>query len=189
MISLLKNISLFAKTNHERMDTAASPAAAGDVREKDDKVDERRSQIARVLVLFAGAAGLIVAAFLLTMFIAVSKGEWRGTAWFINGEQPFTARGMLLSMCSGFVFGLVDNCTLFFGLDALDPFLPGDELTRAGWANAFSGGVGAFASAFAASAIYLTTGFRGGPVYGDAIGVVAGCIAGIYIARKITGKK
>ncbi len=164
-------------------------AAAADPAVDSDAKDERRSQTSRVLILFAGAAGLIVAAFLLTMFIAVSKGEWRGTAWFLNGEQAFTARGMLLSMCSGFVFGLVDNCTLFFGLDALDPFLPGDELTRAGWANAFSGGVGAFASAFAASAIHLSTGFRGGPVYGDAIGVVTGCIAGIYISRAITGKK
>ena len=165
-------------------------AADGAVPEKEitTTVDERRSQIARVVILLASAAGFILAAFLLTMFIAVGKGEWRGIAWFLNGEQALTARGILLSMGAGFVFGLVDNCALFFGLDALDPFLPDGELTRAGWANAFSGAVGSFASAFAASAIHLSTGFRGGPVYGDAVGVVAGCIAGIYLSRKITGK-
>lgn len=144
---------------------------------------------AKAAIFLAATVAVVLGAFALTAVLARRGGHWRGAAWFLNGEQIFTPRSLFLSAASGVVFGLIANGLLHFGMDSLGPFLPGGELTRAGWGNAFAGGVGAFLAAFAAKAIQLTTGFQGGPVYGDAAGVVAGCIAGIYIPRAITGKQ
>ena len=144
---------------------------------------------ARAAVFLGATAAVVLAAFALTALLAAYRGQWKGAAWFVNGEQTFTGRALALSVASGAVFGLIDNGLLHFTMDSLGPYLPGGELTRAGWANAFSGGVGSFLAAFAAKAIQLSWGFQGGPLYGDALGVVAGGIAGIYIPRAITGRQ
>ena len=144
---------------------------------------------ARAAVFLVITAAVVLAAFALTAALAIYRGQWKSAVWFINGEQNFATRSLVLSAASGAVFGLIDNGLLHFGMDSLGPFLPGGELTRAGWGNTFSGGVGAFLAAFAAKAIQLSSGFQGGPLYGDAMGVVAGCIAGIYVPRAITGRQ
>ena len=107
----------------------------------------------------------------------------------MNGEQKFTFRALILGMLSSMAFGFIDNAGLWFGMDALDKYLPKGELTRAGWGNTFSDGVGAFLGAFVANIISLTTGFSEGPIYASAVGIVIGCIIGIYIPRAITGKQ
>lgn len=143
----------------------------------------------KALLLVGGTVAAVAAAFAAVAYMSYRAGTWRGALWFLNGDQRFTARALALSMASGVAFGLMDNSLLFFGLDALKPFLPGGELTRAGWASAFSDVVGSFAGAMVAKAIYLSTAFRGGPLYGDAAGVLVGCVLGIYIPRAITGKE
>lgn len=159
---------------------------------KTNMVDNREpatpEQKKKALRLLLATAGIVVVTFFLTALLAKAHGKWKGAVWFLNGDQKFTIRALLLSMVSGVIFGFVDNGGLYFGLDALDPFLPGGELTRAGWGNTFSDGIGAFLGAFAAKAIQLTTGFEGGPIYGDFVGIVIGCALGIYIPRAITGK-
>ena len=143
----------------------------------------------KALLLLGGTVAAVAAAFAAVAYMSYRAGSWKGALWFLNGDQRFTARALALSMASGVAFGLMDNSLLFFGLDALKPFLPGGELTRAGWASAFSDVVGSFAGAMVAKAIYLSTAFRGGPLYGDAAGVLVGCVLGIYIPRAITGKE
>jgi hypothetical protein len=144
---------------------------------------------ARAAVFLLATAAVVAAAFALTAALAFRAGQWKGASWFLNGEQEYSTRSFLMSAASGVVFGLIANSLLHFSMDSLGPFLPGGELTRAGWGNTFAGGVGAFLAAFAAKAIQLSTGFQGGPLYGDAAGVIAGCIAGIFIPRAITGKQ
>ena len=146
---------------------------------------EQKRKLARLII---GTVGVIAAAFFMTALLAMSHGKWKGSVWFLNGEQKFTTRALLLSMASGVVFGIVDTGGLFFGMDALKPFLPEGELTRAGWGSTYSNAVAAFLGAFAAKAIHLTFGFSGGPIYGDAVGLVIGCIIGIYVPRALTGR-
>lgn len=154
-------------------------------RKKEPATPEQKRKLAMLLLV---TAGIIAAAFYMTALLAKSHGKWKNAVWFLNGEQKFTLRALLLSMASGVVFGLVDNGGLFFGMDALEPFLPEGELTRAGWGSTYSNAVAAFLGAFAAKAIHLTFGFSGGPIYGDAVGLVIGCIIGIYVCRALTGR-
>ena len=106
-------------------------------------------------------------------------------------------KGILLGMSSGVVFGFIDNAGLWFGMDALDPFLdtiPGiGDLTKAGLGNTFSDAVGAFAGTFAGIIIQksLIKDDEDIPefIWAEAIGVIIGCLLGIFIPRLITGKK
>ena len=150
---------------------------------------QKTAPLTKVIILFASVIGIIILFAAITVAIAISQGKWRSFTWLMNGEQPFTFRALFLGMLSTMAFGFIDNAGLFFGMDALDKFLPGGELTRAGWGNTFSDGVCAFLGAFVGKIVSLSTGFEGVPVYADFVGIVIGCILGIYIPRAITGKK
>jgi hypothetical protein len=108
-------------------------------------------------------------------------------------------KGILLGMSSGIVFGFIDNAGLWFGMDALEPFLnqiPGiGDLTKAGLGNTFSDAIGAFAGTFAGIIIKNQIVDPKNPdkipqfIWAEAIGIIIGCLLGIIIPRMITGKK
>ena len=115
-----------------------------------------------------------------------------------SDEQNKIWKGIVLGMSSGVVFGFIDNAGLWFGMDALDPFLntiPGvGNLTKAGLGNTFSDAVGAFAGTFAGIIIQKSLIKKGEEnipefIWAEAIGVVIGCLLGILIPMLITGKK
>lgn len=155
---------------------------------KENEKGSKMSPLTKVVILISSVIGIIILFALITIGIAILKKKWKSFTWLMNGDQPFTIRALFLGMLSSMAFGFIDNAGLFFGMDALDKFLPGGELTRAGWGNTFSDGIGAFLGAFVGKIVSLTTGFEGGPVYADFIGIVIGCILGIYIPSAITGK-
>ena len=74
-------------------------------------------------------------------------------------------------------------------MDTLDPFLPDGELTRAGLGNTFSDALGAFLGTFAGIIIKSVTKIEDTPLWSDAIGIIIGCLIGLYVPKYITGKK
>lgn len=162
--------------------TTASPAPL-------EEQKQGTSPVMKVVWLFVAVIVIILVMFFITMWMAKSRGKWRSTTWLLNGDRKFAVRTLLLGGMSAMAFGFVDNAGLFFGMDALDPYLPGGELERAGWGNTFSDGVGAFIGAFVAKMVQLATGFENGPIYADFVGIIIGCILGIYIPKAITGKE
>jgi nitrogen fixation-related uncharacterized protein len=115
-----------------------------------------------------------------------------------SNEKDNIWKGVLLGMTSGVVFGFIDNAGLWFGMDALEPFLnqiPGmGELTKAGLGNTFSDAVGSFAGTFASIIIrskLISNDEENIPqfIWAEAIGIIIGCLLGIIIPRMITGKK
>ena len=94
---------------------------------------QKTAPLTKVIILFASVIGIIIPFAAITVAIAISQGKWRSFTWLMNGEQPFTFRALFLGMLYTMAFGFIDNAGLFFGMDALDKFLPGRELTRAGW--------------------------------------------------------
>lgn len=105
------------------------------------------------------------------------------------GVYPFpTVLSILAGMMANIVFGIIDNGGLFFGMSALDPFLPEGELTRAGLGNTFSDGLGAFLGSFTGVMIKSLTKIEDTPLWADAFGIIIGCLIGLYVPRYITGK-
>tara|TARA_B100001094_G_scaffold221880_1_gene215941 strand:+ start:221 stop:724 length:504 start_codon:yes stop_codon:yes gene_type:complete len=113
-------------------------------------------------------------------------------------EEDKIWKGILLGMSSGVVFGFIDNAGLWFGMDALDPFLdniPGvGDLTKAGLGNTFSDAIGAFAGTFAGIIIKKSLTKKDEQsipefIWAEAIGIIIGCLLGILIPRIITGKE
>ena len=109
---------------------------------------------------------------------------------FLNsGIDNPSLKAILVGMSSGVVFGFIDNAGLFFGMDALDPYLPGGPLSKAGYGNTFSDALGSFLSVFIGNLIQKSTGIENTPMWAESVGIIAGCLVGIYIPSMITGKK
>ena len=106
---------------------------------------------------------------------------------FMDLTNP-SMQSILVGMGSGMVFGFIDNAGLWFGMDALDPILPGGELTKAGLGNTFSDFLGSFLATFIGNIIANKTGVENTPIWSESIGVVTGCLLGILIPSKLTGK-
>lgn len=103
---------------------------------------------------------------------------------------PFPSMAAILTgMVANIVFGMIDNGGLFFGMSALDPILPEGELTRAGLGNTFSDGLGAFLGTFSGVIIKSITKIDDTPLWSDAVGIIIGCLIGLYVPRMITGKQ
>ena len=101
---------------------------------------------------------------------------------FINGTRGVPPmKNILVGMVFGLVFGFIDNAGMFFGMDALEPFLPAEGFVAAGIGNTYSSVLGAFLAAFLSNVIKISTGVDTVPVWSDAAGIVVGAIAGIYI--------
>ena len=106
------------------------------------------------------------------------------------GIYPFPSIAAIFTgMIANIVFGIIDNGGLFFGMRALDPFMPKGELTRAGLGNTFSDTLGAFLGTFTGVAIRNWTKVEDTPLWADALGITIGCLIGLYVPRYITGKR
>ena len=105
-----------------------------------------------------------------------------------SDKYSWTAIGV--GMVSNVVFGFIDNAGLFFGMDSLDVLMPqGDDkitqLTQAGLGNTFSDALGAFLGTFSGNMISNVTGIKDTPLWSEVIGIIIGCLLGLYIPRYI----
>tara|TARA_B100000795_G_scaffold258152_1_gene232012 strand:+ start:1602 stop:2075 length:474 start_codon:yes stop_codon:yes gene_type:complete len=105
---------------------------------------------------------------------------------FINGTTGTPPmKNILVGMVFGIVFGFIDNAGMFFGMDALEPFLPTEGFVAAGIGNTYSSVLGAFLASFLSNVIKINTGVEKVPVWSDAAGIVVGAVLGIYIPPMI----
>lgn len=152
------------------------------------------------MVAFVSALGLMLVLFAAAVALTVRAGEWRGMGQFWNGREKFSVTAFMLGMVPGFVFGIVDQMALWAPLlseptslsnalgSVLEPIFPMGVLTKQGWGNLVSGGVGTFCSVMVGKIVTVLSGRCDFPIHSDIAGVVAGGIAGIYIPRLITGR-
>lgn len=108
---------------------------------------------------------------------------------FINNEKEIKLRNVLVGMSFGLVFGFIDNVGLWVGLEKFEKYLSGGLLVKAGWGNTFSDALGA--SLGTAVLIILKSIFtvEEAPIWVDTLGIILGCILGIYIPKYITSKE
>lgn len=106
---------------------------------------------------------------------------------FLSIDKVPKFKNILVGMASGLVFGFIDNAGLYLGMDALDPFFSNDPLIRAGQGNTFSDLVGSFLATFIGVIIKNKTKIDDYPVWSESIGVVVGCLIGVYLPAAIFG--
>lgn len=146
--------------------------------------DEKKS----IANLFIVCLVLIVISFCAAYF--TSKDKSGGVLGFLGFTgQSANIKGILVGLVSSTIFGLIDNGGLYFGMSALDPILPGDDLEKAGWGNTFSDFLGAFLGTFLGIFVKNITGIEDTPLYSEVIGIIIGCILGIYIPKAIKNTK
>ena len=105
------------------------------------------------------------------------------------GVNPMpSAKSVGVGMASGMIFGFIDNAGLFFGMDALEPFLPKNNLIAAGLGNTYSDALGGFLGTFCGIIVTNMTGIYEYPVWSETFGIIIGCLMGVYIPALLTGK-
>ena len=129
--------------------------------------------------------GLIV----LFGYVAYCFNDKKNVLEFLDIKPFPSLMAIFTGMFANIIFGIIDNGGLFFGMSALDPFLPEGELTKAGLGNTFSDGLGAFLGTFSGVIIKSITKIDDTPVWSDAIGIIIGCLIGLFVPRMITGKQ
>jgi hypothetical protein len=135
-------------------------------------------------------------------FSIVNMKHWlNNTSIMEDGESSLINLQMapiMTGMAFGIIFGFIDNAGLFFGMDALDPYvkkISKDPKISAGIGNTFSDVIGAFAGTFAGSIVKqilnnklkaeFPKGVPDGPMWAEAIGIFIGCVLGIIIPSAI----
>ena len=120
------------------------------------------------------------------------------TLYLNNDLKVLDAKTIAVGLVAGVVFGFIDNAGLFFGMSNLEAYFPqgsadDDQQTKdnvkAGWGNTFSDCLGSFLSVFIANIISNMTKVNQTPIWTESIGIIIGCILGIYIPKAIAGKK
>ena len=112
---------------------------------------------------------------------------------WLNGKK-FSMKSIMVGMASGVVFGFIDNAGLYFGMDAIKPFieelnLGNTENELAGWGNTYSDLLGSSMGTFVGSIIISKTKVEESPIWADMLGITVGCILGIYIPKALVGEK
>ena len=137
---------------------------------------------------------LVIGSFLISFYVVnrdrVKKGNKKYTlGQFLNKNQKLDFKTVLVGMSFGIVFGFIDNAGLWFGLQSFQKYIPGGLLTKSGWGNTFSDGLGASLGTSVAIILRTLYPIKESPIWVDTIGIIIGCILGIYIPRLLTGKK
>ena len=146
------------------------------------------------LIYLLSTTVLIVVSFLLLAFIVVNKsrldkGEKKLTfIQFMNNNSEVTLKKVLVGMSFGMIFGFIDNFGLWYGMDYLDPYIPGGNLTKAGFGNTFSDFIGSTMGT--AISIILNTLYptEEAPIWVNSLGIVVGCLFGLYIPKYLSGR-
>jgi hypothetical protein len=146
------------------------------------------------LIFLLGSTTLIIIFFLLLAFVVVNKkrvdsGEEKLTfLQFFNNNSEVTFKKILVGMSFGMIFGFIDNFGLWYGMDYLDPYIPGGNLTKAGYGNTFSDFIGSTMGTSVSIILGTMYPSEEAPIWVNSLGIVIGCLLGLYIPKYISGR-
>ena len=108
--------------------------------------------------------------------------------FFNRTKKPLSIKNVGIGLIFGFLFGLIDNVGLVFGLTNFEQYIPGGVITKATIGNTYSDGIGALVgsglSVMAKDAYNYDNDEE--PIWVNFIGVVLGCIVGVIFGRIYT---
>ena len=107
---------------------------------------------------------------------------------FINNDSKVTLKQVLIGMSFGMIFGFIDNFGLWYGMDYLDPYLPGGNLTKAGYGNTYSDFIGSTMGTSISIILNTLYPVEEAPIWVNSLGIILGCLLGLYIPRYLSGR-
>ncbi len=119
----------------------------------------------------------------------IEKGEDKLTFMqFLNNNSEVTLKKVLVGMSFGMIFGFIDNFGLWYGMDYLDPYIPGGNLTKAGYGNTFSDFIGSTMGTSISIILGTLYPTEEAPIWVNSLGIIVGCLLGLYIPKYISGR-
>ena len=146
------------------------------------------------LIYLLSSTVLIVVFFLLLAFVVVNKnrvekGQSKLTfIQFMNNDSEVTLKKVLVGMSFGMIFGFIDNFGLWYGMDYLDPYIPGGNLTKAGFGNTFSDFIGSTMGTSISIILGTLYPTEEAPIWVNSLGIIIGCLFGLYIPKYLSGR-
>ena len=107
---------------------------------------------------------------------------------FINNGKTVSFKQILVGMSFGAIFGFIDNFGLWYGMDYLDPYLPGGNLTKAGYGNTYSDFIGSTMGTSISIVLNTLYPVEEAPIWVNSLGIILGCLLGLYIPRYLSGR-
>ena len=148
-----------------------------------------------ILLLIVTCVLLIIVSYIFLQYSEYHKAKKQGKSGMptfgetLGFKGKFNAKSFFIGMMTNIIFGFIDNAGLFFGMDNLDPLFVkkfgAGELTKGGLGNTFSDMLGAFLGTFIGNGISNYTDVEEWPIIADVIGIVIGCLLGLYIPKFI----
>jgi len=107
---------------------------------------------------------------------------------FINNNSKVSFKQILIGMSFGMIFGFIDNFGLWYGMEYLDPYLPGGNLTKAGFGNTYSDFIGSTMGTSISIVLNTLYPVEDAPIWVNSLGIIFGCLLGLYIPRYLSGR-
>lgn len=142
----------------------------------------------KLLILILSTLILILGSFLISFYIVNKKLKEKNKKQisllnFLNNNSDLKFYKILIGMSFGLVFGFIDNAGLWFGIHSLEKYIPGNIFEKSGWGNTYSDFLGATLGTSIAIILKTFVPVINTPIWADSLGVLIGCILGIYIPK------
>jgi hypothetical protein len=107
-----------------------------------------------------------------------------------NSKKTPSFKNIILGLVFGIIFGFMDNFGLWMGVDKLEKFMPGGLLTKAALGNTYSDLLGAIIGTCISIIAQDTFDYDNdnSPIWLNTVGIVLGCLLGMFVGHVITGK-
>ena len=111
-------------------------------------------------------------------------------ASYINQGSIPKMESLLVGLIFGTVFGFIDNFGLWMGLHKIEKYIPGGVLTKSAVGNIYSDFLGVVLGTCISIVAkeWIDYNSDDQPMWVNVIGIVIGCVFGMFVGFLITGK-
>ena len=109
---------------------------------------------------------------------------------FLNVSDKLTVKNVFSGLIFGIVFGFLDNFGLWMGISVLEEHMPGGLKTKSALGNTYSDFIGSTIGTSVSILVFelLEINDDDTPIWANTIGILIGCLLGMFFGRMVTGK-
>ena len=135
---------------------------------------------------------IVVISFLVLLFYKINTKILKNNdfLFFINRTKKLKLKKILIGLIFGIVFGLIDNLGLWIGMTSFQKYIKTDSITQAAIGNTYSDFLGSIIGALISITAqnYINYDNDNEPIWINTIGIVIGCILGLFIGKTFISK-